>query len=81
MLLKSDAQEDDVLSSAIDDAFSMTSWAGHGKRILVYPVDYDRQLNITCTHPADLSDQATRGGNIEAAIGMHRRPLIQHRAD
>ena len=70
MLTKSDVQNDKIVSSAINDNFRMTSWAGQAKRILVYPVDFDRQLSVTCTHPAYLSDQETSGGVNEATIGM-----------
>ena len=80
MLSKSDVHNDKVVSSAINDDFRMTSWADHGKRILVYPVNFDRQLSVTATHPAYLSDPETSGGVNEATIGMsllaHYRAML-----
>lgn len=44
------------MSAVVDDDDShMFSWKGNDKRILVYPVDYDRQFNVTCTYPSNLS--------------------------
>lgn len=56
MLSKSVAKEDSIMSAVVDDDDShMFSWKGNDKRILVYPVDYDRQFNVTCTYPSNLS--------------------------
>ena len=70
MLSKQTVQQDSVLSSVINDEFRMLSWAGKDKRVMVYPVDFDKELNMTCTHPAHLSAQETAGGDTETAIGL-----------
>lgn len=71
MVPKSVAQNDSVMSTVISDDAHMVSWAGHGKRILLYPVDNDRQLNITCTYPSTLSNKQTSNINSAAAVGMN----------
>ena len=76
MLSKADVLRDPVLSTAISDEFRMFTWSSKDKRILVYPVDFDRQLNVTCTHPAHLSDKETASGDSEAAIGP--APVLTH---
>ena len=70
MLPKSVAQNDSIMSTVISDDVHMVSWKGHGKRILVYPVDYDQQFNITCTYPSTLSNKQTSNMNSAAAVGM-----------
>jgi hypothetical protein len=37
--------------------------------ILVYPVDFDRQFNVTRTHPMDLPNNDATGGDSAAAVG------------
>ena len=56
MVDKSVVQNDSMMAPVVNDDFRMFTWAGNGKRILVYPVDYDKQFNVTCTHPEELSD-------------------------
>lgn len=56
------------MSATFSDNVRFLSWAGPGKRILVYPVDFGRQYNITCTHPEKLSDR-DRKGDEEADVG------------
>lgn len=53
----------------INDNFRMFTWKGEGKRIVVYPVDFDKQYNFNCTHPEEMSRRETSGdenGNAEA---------------
>ena len=69
MLSKSLVQNDHIMSSLVDDNAHMFTWNVHGKRILVYPVDYNKQFNVTCTHPEELSDKETASGDSAAAIG------------
>ena len=71
MVPKSVAQNDRIMSAAISDDVHMVSWKGHGKRILVYPVDYDQQFNITCTYPSTLSNKQTSDISSAAAVGMN----------
>lgn len=58
------------MSGAIEDDVHMISWKGNNKRILVYPVDHDRQFNVTCTYPSNLSSRQTSNNNSAAVIGM-----------
>ena len=69
MLSKAKVQADPSLSTALSDEFRMVTWMNHDKRILVYPVDFDRQLNITCTYPTSLLDAASESSESEAAVG------------
>ena len=69
MVPRSLVQNDSVMSPVVNDDFRMFTWAGHGKRILVYPVDYNKQFNVTCTHPEHLSDTETSNDDSAAAIG------------
>ena len=69
MLSKSVVQNDPIMSSLVDENSRMFTWAGNDKRILVYPVDFDRQYNLTCTHPEGLSDKETLNDDIASKIG------------
>ncbi len=71
MLPKSVAQNDDIMSPAVSNDVHMISWKGDDKRILVYPVDYDQQFNVTCTYPSDLSNQQTSNNNSAVVVGMN----------
>lgn len=53
-----------------DDDSHMFSWKGNDKRILVHPVDDDRQINVTCTYPSNLSTKQTSNNNSAAVVGM-----------
>ena len=68
MIPKDVAQNDSVMKSVFTTNARFVCWSGQNKRILVYPVDYDRQYNITCTHPQELSDKDTSGDDA-AAVG------------
>lgn len=70
MLSKSVAQSDSIMSGAIEDDVHMISWKGLDKRILMYPVDNDRQFNVTCTYPSNLSSRQTSNNDSTAVIGM-----------
>ncbi|KAL8776161.1 MAG: hypothetical protein Q9213_008373 [Squamulea squamosa] len=65
MVTRLAAEKDDIVSAAISES-RMLSWFGHDRRILVYPVDYDRQFNITCTHPQEFSDTEVTGNDPES---------------
>ncbi|KAL8710431.1 MAG: hypothetical protein Q9220_005032 [cf. Caloplaca sp. 1 TL-2023] len=68
MVSKEAAQKDPVMSSIVSDDARMLSWTGgteNSKRIIVYPVDFDRQFNINCTHPQELSDKEASGSDAE----------------
>ena len=69
MVPKSTAQNDSVMSPAVKDDVHMISWKGNNKRLLVYPVDYDQQFNVTCTYPSNLSIKQTSGDNSAAVVG------------
>ena len=77
MLSKPLVQNDPVMSSLVREDRNMFTWTGQGsrKRIIVYPVDFDRQYNVVVTHPQELSDKEANGHNEEAAIGMYKPPL------
>ena len=48
------------------------SWtAGQGRRVLAYPVDFGRQINIVCTHPEHMSDKETGDGDEASQIGAY----------
>ena len=59
----------------------MLTWASQDKQILLYPVDFDKQINVTCTHPVHLSDHDMRNEDNEAAIGMICRVSGRTKAD
>ncbi|KAL8724060.1 MAG: hypothetical protein Q9181_007003 [Wetmoreana brouardii] len=65
------AQKDKLLSSVLSDDARFLSWGGDNRRILVYPVDYGKQLNIICTHPQELSDK--KGSGDEAAAAAYNQ--------
>ena len=67
------------MSPVVNEEFRMFAWRGQGKDILVYPVDYDKQFNVTCTHPEQLSDKEVSEDDPVAAVGEHfslYNPLI-----
>ena len=45
------------MKEIVDENAYMISWVGPGKRIIVYPIDFDNQYNVVCTHPQELSDR------------------------
>ena len=63
------------MSAMMDDDAHMFSWKGDGKRIIVYPVDYDQQYSVTCTYPSTLSNLRKIDGNTATAVGMYIRAL------
>ncbi len=69
MLSKNQVENDSVASSIVNDNVRMVTWTGDKEKIIVYPVDYGKQYNITCTHPEYLSDRETSEDNSAAAIG------------
>ena len=69
MLPKSVAQSDSIMSPAVEDDVHMISWKGNDKRILVYPVDFDQQFNVTCTYPSSLFNRQTSNDSA-AVVGM-----------
>lgn len=48
MLPESIVQSESIASAAVEDNVHMFSCKGNESRILVYPVDYELQINITC---------------------------------
>ena len=75
MLPKSVAQNDGIMSSAVSNDVHMIFCKGNDKQIVVYPVDYDQQFNVTCTYPSDLSSQQTSNNNSAAVVGTVTRVL------
>ncbi len=57
MIPKEDVIKDDVTSALFKQDTTMVTWSGNRKMILVYPVDFGKQLNVVCTHPEELSDK------------------------
>lgn len=57
MLPDSIVQSDSIASTAVEDNVHMFSCKGNERRILVYPVDYELQLNITCAYPSSPADR------------------------
>ena len=70
MLQESIVQSDRIASAAVEDNVHMFSCKGNERRILVYPVDYELQFNITCAYPSSLADRQTSEGNSATAVGM-----------
>jgi hypothetical protein len=60
MVSRENVQNDPEISTVFTDNARLVTWAGDDKRILVYPVDYGKSYNITCTHLEKLSDTETR---------------------
>lgn len=75
VLPKSVVQDNIIISSVVEDDVYMFSWKGNDKRILVYPVDYDRHFKVTCTYPSHLSDQQTSNNHSAAVVGMNTLAL------
>ncbi|KAH8899009.1 FAD/NAD(P)-binding domain-containing protein [Thozetella sp. PMI_491] len=73
MLDKDDVLKDGVTASAFQQEPRMFMWTGDSKLILAYPADYDRQLNVVCTHPETLSDQATTDADGAGYQGYDRK--------
>ncbi|KAL8641724.1 MAG: hypothetical protein Q9228_001496 [Teloschistes exilis] len=71
MVSKPICQKDKLLSSIISDDTHFLSWGADERRILVYPVNYDKQLNITCTHPKHLSEKEGAGDDASAVGELH----------
>lgn len=71
MLPKSVAQSDSIMSTIVKDDVHMMSWKGNDKRILLYPVDYDKQFNVVCTYPSELSNQQTSNNDSAAVFGRY----------
>ena len=69
MVSKSTLQNDSMLGPIVDDNAHMFTWASKKERILVYPVDHDREFNVTCTHPEELSDKHDTEEDSADAIG------------
>lgn len=70
MVPKAQLDNDPVMASVVSDNARRFSWRGDNKRILVYPVDYDRQYNVTCTHPEALCDNEASNPDDGAAVGI-----------
>ena len=75
MVPKSVARSDSIMSAAVQDDVHMISWKGNGKRILAYPVDYDRQFNVTCSYPSHLSNKQASDDKSAAVVGMYTPAL------
>ncbi|CAF9940061.1 MAG: hypothetical protein ALECFALPRED_008417 [Alectoria fallacina] len=73
MLSKSVVQNDSIMSTMVDEDSHMFSWKGNNKRILVYPVDYDQQYNITCTYPSNFSSEQTSNKNSAAVVAYNQK--------
>lgn len=67
MVSRAQVQNDSVISPVVTGDIYVYTWTGHEKRILMYPVDFNQQFNITCTYPKELSGQKT--SDSETAIG------------
>ncbi|KAL8667044.1 MAG: hypothetical protein Q9202_000966 [Teloschistes flavicans] len=66
MVSKPICQKDELMSSIISNDTHFLSWGADERRILVYPVNYNKQLNITCTHPKHLSEKEGAGDDASA---------------
>ncbi|KAI4125168.1 MAG: hypothetical protein LQ338_004423 [Usnochroma carphineum] len=69
------AKNDDILKPILTSNARFVCWSGHNRRILSYPVDYDRKFNITCTHSQELSDKEATGDNATAVAYNQSAPL------
>ena len=65
------ARSDKIMSAAMSDDVHMYSWKGNQKRILMYPVDYDTQFNLTATFPSKLFNQQASNENSATVVGMY----------
>ena len=75
MISTETARKDDVLSKFITEDARMLAFNANKKLLLVYPVDYAKQLNITCVYPEALSKGAAQGDHA-AEIGNIRHSFI-----
>ena len=66
------------MNGMIDENTSLISWSGEDKKIIVYPVDFDRQLNAVCTHPQELSDTKNEEDGDEESGGKFTHPITIH---
>lgn len=64
--------EDELLSSLYkktgNNFFSWTAINGN-RRVLAYPVDFGKQINVLCTHPQHMSDNEAAGQDEGTLIG------------
>ena len=65
------ARSDKIMSATMSDDVCMYSWKGNEKRILMYPVDYDTQFNLTATFPTKLLNQQASNENSATVVGMY----------
>ncbi|OCK85626.1 hypothetical protein K432DRAFT_400126 [Lepidopterella palustris CBS 459.81] len=63
-------QNDDTLSTLVDENARTFTWAGRDKRILVHPVNFDKQFNVTYTHPVHLSNEETSDDDSASAAAI-----------
>ena len=78
MVPKSVAQADPLLSSVINESSRMFSWSSGESRIIVYPVDHDKLLNVTLSHPAHLSDkEAEKDQDAFTAISYNQKASFE----
>ena len=69
MVPVSTVRNDKGMASVARDDVRMFAWTGKEKRILVYPVDYGKEFNVTCTHPAKMSDHENNPDDDSDAVG------------
>lgn len=65
--------KDDVLRELYPDTEcrNLVSWVRGEERVIAYPVDFGRQVNLVCTHPEQLSDADKEGSISRAQVGMY----------
>lgn len=70
MIPRAAIQDDEILSRLFTNEYRLIAWKGDQKRILTYPVDFDKHYSVVCTHPATLSDSAVvqPKGNGDASL-------------
>ncbi|KAL8945872.1 MAG: hypothetical protein Q9222_007647, partial [Ikaeria aurantiellina] len=80
MVSKEAAKKDPIMSSIVNHDARMLSWTGgegNSKRIIVYPVDFDRHFNVNATHPEELSNQEASASDAETIDKLYNLNCTQ----
>ncbi|KAE8448689.1 hypothetical protein EG329_008904 [Mollisiaceae sp. DMI_Dod_QoI] len=73
MVLKSDAQNDPLMSTLVDENAHMFAWKGddNTRSVVVYPVEFGKEYNVAMGCPASLTQMETSNGDAAAAVAYN----------
>ncbi|KAL6714233.1 hypothetical protein ACLMJK_007656 [Lecanora helva] len=80
MIPRSAVQGDASLLSLVEEA-NMFTWRGNGsedgKQIIVYPVDFEEQINVVCTYDRHLTAEETSNADDATAVAYNQKASLQ----